>query len=462
MKKINLFAMSIITGSLLASAQEKEAVVKTTVETLVMEKDVQGQNKMSDANLVNNATDSMEDWGDDVLGQFGLDGWGLTDDGKYFLFASQTTSVKNTDPQYGDALVNAFDKAMMKAQEEYLMMRFGRIATEKIKSYFSDRSTNAREIPLPEPTDSDLLDKLMKVVSKKLDLAGKKLDKKLIEMGEDPASLASLTPVQKKTLFSDTFFKDTIQKASGGIAGMFPIQTCVITDKKGRTSVGVALVASDKTIQVAKDITLKRKSNISGKGRDIKTLIPRNKEKFISTLGTRLVYDQEGRPAILSYGIASYRPDTGNDYINEELRSQAKKQAETNANAQIAEAIAGRMNAKNATRNGEQIKQTVEREMKADAESVEKTMTNIIKIVNNNAKNSAKASLQGITTIKRWRYTAPTGQEFVGSVRSWTYDALDAVRSFNSNKTKRSASSTKKVYESEKNSSEAVNDLNDF
>lgn len=462
MKKINLFAMSIIAGSLLVSAQEKETVVKTTVETKVMEKDVQEQNKMSDANLVNNATDSMEDWGDEVLEQFGLDDWGLTDDGKYFLFASQITSVKNTDPQYGDALVNAFDKAMMKAQEEYLMMRFGRIATEKIKSYFSDRSTNAKDIPLPEPTDSDLLDKLMKVVSKKLDLAGKKLDKKLIEMGEDPASLASLTPVQKKTLFADTFFKDTIQKASGSIAGMFPIQTCVITDKKRRTAVGVVLVASDKTIQVAKDITLKRKSNISGRGRDIKSLIPQNKEKFISTLGTRLVYDEEGRPAILSYGIASYRPDTGDDYINEELRSQAKKQAEINANAQIAETIAGHMNAKNATRSGEQIKQTVEREMKADAESIEKTMTNIIKIVSNNAKSSAKASLQGITTVKRWRYTAPTGQRFVGAVRAWTYDALDAVRSFNSNKTKRSASSTKKVYESEKNSSEAVNDLNDF
>jgi hypothetical protein len=224
----------------------------------------------------------------------------------------------------------------------------------------------------------------------------------------------------------------------------------------------VALVASDKTIQVAKDITLKRKSNISGRGRDIKSLIPQDDKKLISTLGTRLVYDQEGCPAILSYGIASYRPDTGNDYINEELRSQAKKQAETNANAQIAETIAGYMNAKNATRSGEQIKQTVEKEMKADAESVEKTMKNIIKIVSNNAKSSAKASLQGITTVKRWRYTAPTGQKFVGAVRAWTYDALDAVRSFNSNKTKRSASSTKKVYESEKNSSEAVNDLNDF
>ena len=69
--------------------------------------------------------------------------------------------------------------------------------------------------------------------------------------------------------------------------------------------------------------------------------------------------------------------------------------------------------------------------MRPDSDTVEKTIKNIIKISSRNAKSHAEAKLQGVSTIKTWRYTMPQGQKFVGAVRAWKYSTLQAVESFN-------------------------------
>jgi hypothetical protein len=276
--------------------------------------------------------------------------------------------------------------------------------------------------------------------------------------------LTKITPKQKKHIFRDKFVKNTLRKASGSIAGLFPIQTNVITDSTGQTTVGVVAIASQKSIQIAKDITLQRKSLISGKGRDVASLLPNTEEKFLGTLGVRLAYDQDGTPAIISYGIASYRPDTGNDYINDELKEEAKAEAISNADAQIAEIINGFMNAKNERKRGEEINTFVEREMKPDSDTVEKTINNIIKITNNESKSSAQTKLQGISTIKTWRHTVASGQKFVGAVRVWKYSTLAAVNDFNNPQATMSQPGKKEnaAYQPFQQSSTPVNKMDDF
>jgi hypothetical protein len=431
-------------------------------ETSISQNDVNELNAMSDPKSVPTASDSMEDWFDVVLEKFGIDSFG-ENNGKFILFASQSVSLKPIDPQYGDALVNAFDKAMIKLQEKYLMIRFGKTTTEKIKSFYSDRSTNAKDIALPPVENPGYLEKLLAVFEKGLDVTEKKLDQKLIELGVNPEELARLTPTKKKDVFRDKFLKNTIRQASGSISGLFPIQTNVITDNSGRTVVGIVAIASPKTIQIAKDISLQRKSVIQGKGRDLASLLPATNEEYIGTLGVRLTYDQDGTPAIISYGIASYRPDTDDDYINDELKSEAKADAVSSADAQIAEIINGRMNAKNERKRGEEVRKYVEREMKPGSDAVEKTINNIIKITQNEAKSSAQAELQGISTVKRWRYTAKSGQKFVGAVRVWKYSTLQAVNSFNKPTTPKSRSGKKQQsFQTFQQSSKPANSMDDF
>lgn len=431
-------------------------------EKSISQDDVNELNTMSDPKSVPTASDTMEDWFDSVLGKFGINSFG-ENNGKFILSASQSVSLKPTDPQYGDALVNAFDKAMMKLQEKYLMIRFGRTLTTEIKSFYSDRSTNANNIALPPVDNPNYVGKLLAILDKSLDVTNKKLDQKLIELGANPKELAKLTPTKKKDIFRDKFLQNTIRQASGSISGLFPIQTNVITDKSGRTVIGIVAIASPKTIQIARDISLHRKSIIRGKGRNIASLLPATNEEYIGTLGVRLTYDKDGSPAIISYGIASYRPDTGDGYMNDELKSEAKAAAVSNADAQIAMIINGRMNAKNQRKRGEEIRKYVEREMKPGSDSIEKTIKNVIKITQKEAKSSANAKLQGISTVKKWRYTAKSGQKFVGAVRVWKYSTLHAVNSFNKPFTPKKRSSKKgQSFQTFHQSSKPVNSMDDF
>jgi hypothetical protein len=448
--KVFTLAISIL-ASVASIAEDNSGVISQA--------DVTEINKMADTNAVSNASDNMDDWFDSVLENFGFDSFG-ENNGKFILSQSQSVSLKQTDPQYGDALVNAFDKAMLGLQEKYVMIRFGRIATNKVRSFYSDRSTRAKEIDLPAVTHKTYLSKVLLLLEKNLDVTALELDKQLLELGVDPNELTSLTPVQKKDVFRDKFIKNTMRQASGSVAGLFPIQTSVITDSKGRTVVGVVAVASAKTLQIAKDISLQRQSLMSGKGRDIKSLLPTSKEEFIGTLGVRLAFDLDGTPAIISYGIASFMPDTGDDYINDELKADAKSAAIANADAQIAEIINGRMNVKNERQTGEEIRKYVEREMKVDSDTIEKELKNIIKITNKNAKSSASARLQGISTVKSWRYTTEQGQKFVGTVRVWRYSTLAAVKSFNKPKARRSRH--KGAFEESQTTSKPVNTSDDF
>ncbi len=451
MKKITLIIVLLVGFACLGFSQTTEQITQSDVNEL---------NTMSDPKSVDDAADTIEDWAYDVIHKFGVDDFG-EHNGKFFFFASQTTSLKPHDPQFGDALINAYDKALMNLQTDYLKARFGQIVTEKVRSFYADNSTNAREIQLPPPTVDGFIGKVLKLLDKNLDVIDKKLDKELLDLGVDPNELAKMTPRKKKDIFRDKFVKDKIEKASGSIAGLFPIQTSIARDKRGNYVVGVVAVATPKTIQIAKDIRLQRKPIIKGKGRDVKNLLPATKGEYLNTFGVRLAYDKDGTPMIISYGLASYNKGD-DDYINSQLKREAKQNALSNANAQIAEVVNGYMNIAESRKTGEEIRKYVEREIKPDSDTIEKTIKNIIKITNNNAKSRARMSLQGISTVKTWRHTTQEGVKFVGAVRVWKYSTLKAVKDFNSGKYRTGTKKKARVYSESLSESKVINDINDF
>ncbi len=427
--------------------------------TVIDAKSVQEQNKISNPN--NNvdipASDTIDDWADKAIHRFGIDDFG-EHNGKFFFYASQSVALKPIDPQFGDALINAYDKAMMKLQTKYLMARFGNVMVNKIKSFYSDRSTDAKNIELPKPGSRGFLGKLLKVLNKSLDVADKKLDKELISLGVSEDELKQMTPKIKKDTFRDKFIKQTIRRASGSIAGLFPIQTALATDKKSSYVVGVIAVASPKTIQIVKDIRLHRKSLIRGRGKDVKEFIPQDPKKYLQTFGVRLAYDKDGTPMIVSYGMGSYVLDSGDDYINDQYKSEAKENAKSNADAQIAEIVNGYLSVRQVRKNGEEIRKYVEREVKANSDTIEKSIKNIIKITNNSARSSARASLKGISTVKTWRYTLDKKIKFVGAIRVWRYSTLKAVEDFGKYRKK----TKHRKYQEKLGESKVVNDINDF
>lgn len=312
------------------------------------------------------------------------------------------------------------------------MVRYGTLVTDKAREFYRDGSTNAKDIPLDLTAGKTLPgDKVMALFEKSLDVADKKLDAELAALGVSPNELQTMPVIKKKKLFSDKFLRNTLKKASGEIAGIVPIQTAVTLAKNGNAKVGVVLMLTPKTIQIAKDISMQRKSLVSGKGVAASTLLPSNEKEYLGQRGVRLFYDIDGTPAIISYGLGAYVPDGDDDYINAELKEDAKQAAMDMADAQIAEFVAGRMSAESLRQNGEEIEKTVEREMTPDSMSMEKTIKNIIKICQGRSKTQANLKMQGLSTLGSKYFKLPTGQDMVYVVRVWKYSTLNAITRFN-------------------------------
>jgi len=420
----------------------------------INQNDIAEQNKMSQPI---DPSDKIDDWAESFKEKMKIDSWGEVN-GKYFYYAQAETSIPSTDPQFGNALVNAYDKAFFNIMEQYATDMYGMTAVEQIKKFFQNNSTNAKQIKLPNNYRRGFWGKVITIFNKNLDLIDKKLDKKLIELGVNPRELEQMSPKQKKILFKDKFIKNIITKASGDISGIFTIQSAWASDKNGNYVVGVIAVVSPKTKQIAKDIRYQRESLIVGRGRNIKSLIPKSAEKLKRILGTRLVYDEDGSPAIISYGISSYIPDRDH-YISNRLKQDAIESAMANADAQIAMIVNGYLSTKTSRKTGEEVEKYVERELKPDSETIEKTIKNIIDITNKEARASASMRLQGVSTAKKWRYTLPTGQKMVGVVRVWRYSTLNTVKKFkNGYKNKKQKEKLNENFEE----SEIVNDINDF
>ena len=428
MKTKNLFTLAALFSATFAFSEE-------AAQSSLSQADVDEQNWLSDPEAVDSASNSVEKWKKEALGQLKVEE-GITPDGKYVIFAFAGVALPNTDPQFGDALASAFDVAMLNGQQQMLMARFGRLLTDKTFEMFQDTSTNAKEIPheIPAPAGSadGLTDKALRVLDKSLSLSEAKLDKALEEYGVPKAEYETAPIEKKKTLFKSALVENILKTAFGEIAGVFPVQTTVKMDQKGSATVGVILIMSPKSVQVANDIRLQRKSLIAGKGANLREkFIPKSLNQWVGQLGTRLAYDQDGRPAIISYGIGSYVPDSDNNYINAELKKAARNQAMDNADAQIAEVIAGRISAQTSLLQGNMVEDFVTREMKLDSSTFKKSSTEVLEQSQSFAKSQARMDMKGLVTLGSKYVRLPSGQELCFVVRAWTYAGLDAVNSMN-------------------------------
>lgn len=286
---------------------------------------------ISDASLENISPKSVEDYFDEFKDKFGIQYY-ETVEGRTFYNGYADVLVKEKDADFAKALQNAYSRAVLNMQSEFVRDAFGRISTEKVNSYFSDNSTNAKEFEeLPKGGKIDqILDKLAKLTSAKLDNA-------LKDLGINADSLTS--EEQKKVLLRDKFIAINITKALGSMIGLVPVQTVITQTKRGNYRLGVIAVVSDKTRQIARDMQLGRKSKIKGHGKPISDYLPKNKKGFLQEYGIRLIYDENGAPVILSYGNWGYVSNSTDSRIVDRLESVAKDTALQQADAAIIEFI---------------------------------------------------------------------------------------------------------------------------
>lgn len=445
MKKI-LFIGSLVVASLLY-AQDIQ-------NTQISQQDINTQNEMSNASTKDISPKSIEDFFEEFADKFDIK-YGVSKNAKTFYTGKSTVIINDTDPQFAQALQNAYQKAMLNLQSEFVKDAFGRIATSKIQSYEADNSTNAREFEeLPKGGA------IKQILNKLSQLAGAKLDKALNDLGIDTKSLSE---DRKKTLLKQEFLSKTITSALGSMSGLVPVQT-IVTQRRGEYDVGVIAVISNKTRQLAKDMALSRKSNIKGKGKAISEYLPKDKKGFLNEYGIRLIYDENGAPVILSYGNWGYVADSSNAKKTNILEDSAKETALTMADAAIIEFINTNISLKDERTTGENYEEIIKQSINLNDNSTQEqnqSIINIIDKVNNKIKASASGKIRGIRTLKKWSYTSENGIEHVGAVRFYSYENLANVNEVLKPKTNTQKNEVKKSSNIQR-SSNIINDIDDF
>ena len=358
------------------------------------------------------ANNSIDEWKDNFIKKHG--NFGVTDEkGRTFYYGEASVNLTPLDPAYVKELVIAYEKAMLNMQANFILQTFGRESVKRIYEMFEDDSTNADEFPpIKKAEEIAQKGKIAIIFDKFLDVIENSLDKKLIEQGVPPEKLKKMTFEQKKQLFKDNFAVSITKKAFKSMSGLVPYQVKVATiDTPVGKSTKVAIIAiqSPKTIQFAKDIAKRRPTNVRGKPRNLKDILPKTKEEYLNEIGLRYTYDEKGRPMLVSYGMWSITLKTKNptrylkkidiakrkarlraeSYIGDFIKTniQAIEGQETNS---IEEEIAKKITTiYNSTENAEQVTENIK-------ETIDKYF--------NKFKSTSNFSLQGTSEVYNWDY----------------------------------------------------------
>lgn len=431
------------------------------------------QNKISSADMdVNFEEDSISSWISEFEDNMNIS-IGKAENGRTFFSGTTNVRVNSLDPAYAKELSIAYDKAILNLQSEFIMQTYGELASESITKFLEDDSTNARQFDKEEVDNFIKKGKISSILDKVVAVIGNELDAKLEEQGVSPEEITKKTFTQKKTLFKDNFKKSIVKKAVQNISGLVPVQTKVVTVKTPNgdaVQFWVIAVISEKTTQFAKDISRRRATLVKGKAKNIRDVLPKNKKEYLNEFGLRYLYDEKGRPMLLSYGSWSVVGKTKNPSMYLRKVQSAKEKARMNAESYIGGFMKSSIQVSQSS-----IAESVSEEIAikvtefdsssetSSNESVEDIGETIDKAFKN-VKASSKFRLRGTSQLKTWETKDENGILRVGSVVVWTYSQLEnanniASKKFRTNKElKRKNSKAKKVSKKSK----VINNVDDF
>lgn len=361
--------------------------------------------------------------------EFGAEG----NEGKIYYANKAAVSVEPTSPQWGKARFNAFDNALLAAQTDFVIDMFGKQTVKKIQDVFSDQSDNAEEFKDPEKT----ADRFEALFNKLIALKDAVLNEKLAQLGIDPEKFSAMPPEQKKVTFNKTLTKTILTRAIGEIAGLVPVQTYEGRDSKGNHVIGVIVMYSPKMKQLASDIASKRTPFLkSGKGAPLREVITGDPATLANQFGVRCMFNENGRPCLVSFGQWSHNYTGENERKKERMRIEAADNALDEANAAIAMFLNGNMMFERERQKGEATEDSLTKSPDGMIRRKE-DFTTIIDKMCSHLRQQASMDLGGTSTLKKWRYAHPYGQEIIGVVRVWSMDTanvVNGVRNFDPNK----------------------------
>jgi len=352
--------------------------------------------------------------------------------GQIFYQATETVAVDETNQQWAKWRVVAYKKATMKIKQEFMESIYGKICGSTLQEYFNDESDD--RLDFPDFTDPRAFSKYGEIWNKLMALTGIRLDRALEELGIDPAQYAAAPLEQRKNLFKNNLIERSVTRAAGQLGGIVPIKTFEGFDTKGNYTIGVIAMYYEKIKQLAFDITKKRAPMLTKKsGNPIQSYIPKNDKQLSEAFGVRLVFDETGAPAIISYGQWSYMYKG----VDQKRLDRSYEFAENKAKTESQKQIAQFLNSSAFYRKVEEVKALDEEDaiMDRDGNIRQEDLTTMIDKLQSSMKVRFNSDLRGMKPSKRWSYKHPNGHEIVGVVTVWTQknaENVDKIRNWKS------------------------------
>jgi hypothetical protein len=410
----------------------------------------------------------IRDWYDTDFGKQ-LDA--LNDRGQIVLSKSDAISVMSpvSNSGFGKSRIVAYDKAFLSAQAKFIKERSRNIQTELASKRF-DSAPPQDQLKLDEEEKSG---RIMRIGEKLFALTESKLDAALREEGVEFDPTQKIEPSKKVELYNEAVSRSTTVTAFGEIAGMLPVENIEAVDCTGQAAVAVIAVYSNNTRDFAQSVLRvkpiaanpEKATGISLRARVSQEI---KDNDILYMYGLRLGHDQDGYPAILSYGQWSFAPTGTSPQSRERAKTTALNFAEATAESQLALYLSGSMNLLDKTFTAEESREvaTITRDNVSNETATEMVESQLKKVA-----ARATAKITGVRELDSWsiEYPGQPGVMLVGKILAWSPQYADAIRAATGSSQKQAVNpqsnnqdQTGSNTESSVRSSKKVNNASDF
>lgn len=362
------------------------------------------------------------------------------DNQELLIYFSDPTSVvaSASSAMFGKSREAAVTKSFLNTQAKFIKERSSQISATMMAE-FMNFTPSQNDLKLPDPADQD---RVVRIGDKIFKLSEAMLDNALRKEGVNDDDIKKIEPSKKIDTFRDKLTRTTTTRAFAEVAGIFPARNFEAIDCAGRSAVATISVFSSRNLEFAKDVVLKRPVVADPARKENKSLEAQveaeiSSKDILHEMLLRKSFDQNGYPSLVSYGQWSFAT-TGNDPRERERKMMAaKKQAESNANAQIAFFLKGTAETSSSTMASEidEKSLTVTKDGTTEESLTDWTEKQVEKI-------AAKANVQvtGLRVIGSWSMDYPTlpGIVIVGVVVGWSPQFADIVNAVSGSKVRQS------------------------
>lgn len=335
-------------------------------------------------------------------------------------FSASVEAVRGKDSaDAATARQLAYQQALLMAESEFVLWIAGNTISNQQQLTQADNSSNRNEF---NTKDLPTTDSWSALYHKYMALKNSELDQKLREQGVDPSKIAQ-NPTARKELALSHYINSIFTQGFYNLSGILPVKTFMV-DKDGHTVIGVVVIYSAKIKSLVQDLQSGVMPALTGQsGMPLSKFIDKPNKLLMSNYGVRVVFNEQNKPVILSYAQTSYT--TKNSLPELSSQDMAKNQAVQLARANLATFINSVMNVSLSSKMGTEVSQAIVRDLSTgkDSQDMQQVVTNIIK---NNYTINASASIEGVQTVKTWRYIPEkTNQHVYGVVLAWTPEGYE-------------------------------------